>query len=374
MGARGRVAMLGELAEKRLAPTSGLSDRIFSCILCEACKNLCPTGINIPEVIYHGRTRLKKSYSKGRFLSTALKFSSRRMDAAFFILRSLQKLFYQPLYKTGRLRYVPPITSKPFKNGFQFYKFRSGNLRKIKKIGRIAIFTGCNINYFYPELGDALLNILLTKGYEIVVFKGEVCCGAPMRSLGLEQEALSLAKKNIELFNKTRVEAILSMCPTCTMVIKHQYPILIGDSRNGTGNSITNILDVNEFFIKYDIAKGLKITPRAVTYHDPCHLRYGMGVKTEPREILKDIQGIKLVEMEDADKCCGFGGLFSLSFKDLSKSIGRKKIDNIYNTSADTVVTSCPGCMTQLEDLKRETNTNINIMHIVEVLDEAMHE
>jgi len=373
MGARGRVAMLGELSEKRLAPTKRLSEKIFSCILCETCKDLCPTGINIPEVIYHGRTRLKNSYNKGRLLSTVLKFSMPRMNTVFFLLRGLQKLFFQPFHKAGRyvvatrfrdsfmgkLRYVPPITSKPFKNSVQVHK-------SIKKISRIAIFAGCNINYFYPHLGDALLNVLLTKGYEVVVTKGEVCCGAPMRSLGLEQEASSLARKNIDLFNKMRVEAIISMCPTCTMVIKQQYPLLVGDS-------IPNIMDINEFLIKYNFAKGLKIAHRVVTYHDPCHLRYGIGIKIEPRKILKGIQGINFVEMQNANGCCGFGGFFSLCFNNLSMSIGRKKMDNINNTPADTVVTSCPGCMMQLEGLKRETGTEIDIMHIVEVLDEAMH-
>jgi glycolate oxidase iron-sulfur subunit len=359
MGARGRIAMLGELRKKRFLPTKRLSERIFSCILCEACRELCPTGINIPEIIYHGRTELRGSYIWGRLLGMVLKFSLSRMDTVFFILRGLQKLFYQPLYRKGRLRYFPMIVSKPFKNNFQVYK-------SIKKINRIALFVGCNINYLYPHLGKALLDILLAKGYEVVVVKGEVCCGAPMRSLGLEQEASLLAKKNVELFKKMRVEAILSMCPTCTMVIKHHYPLLIGEG-------ITNIMDVNEFFIKYNIAKGLKIVPKVVTYHDPCRLRYGLGIKVEPRRILKDIQGIKLVEMQNADECCGFGGFFSLCFKDLSKTIGRKKIDNIYNTWADIVVTSCPGCMMQLEDLKKETDIKISIMHVVEVVNEAMH-
>jgi len=359
MSARGRVAMLEGISGKYLSPGKGVANGIFSCVLCEACKEICPVGINIPEVIYHARGNLKKSFRKGNILRKAVQFSVPRMDTAFTILRGLQKYFYTPLCRTGKLRHIPQITSTPFRNSFQVYKNRN-------RVGRIAIFAGCSVNYLYPRIGVALLNILLTKQYEVIILKGEVCCGAPMRALGLEDEALRLAEKNIELFKNMRAEAILSLCPTCTMVIKQQYPSL-------TGNIMQNIMDVNEFFARYSVAKGLQTAPRVFTYHDPCHLSYGLGITEEPRKIILDIGGSTLVEMKGAAECCGFGGLFSACFKDMSLKIGRKKIDNIKSTSADTVVTSCPGCMMQLEALKKETNSGVHVMHMAEVVDEAMH-
>lgn len=359
MGARGRVALLGELGSGHLGPTGILADKIFSCMLCGACKNLCPTGINIPEVIYQGRSVLKDSYKKGRLLRSLLKHSISRLDTIIPLIRLYQKLIHTPLHKAGLLPYIPEISSKPFNKRAQVYK-------KIKKIGRVAIFAGCSVNYFYPNLGNALSNILLSKGYEVVVFKGESCCGAPLRSIGLEEEAISLAKKNIEHFNKVHAEAIISMCPTCTMVIKEQYPVL-------TGSTISNIMDVNEFLLKINIASDLEIDPAVFTYHDPCHLSYGPGITDEPRQILKGIKGVEFIEMNNANECCGFAGFFSVQYKDISDEIGRKKIDNIINTSAETVVTSCPGCVMQLETLKKDGRAKFNVKHIVEVIDEAMH-
>lgn len=359
MGARGRVAMLGELCSERLAPSRGMADRIFNCILCGACKGLCPLGINIPEMIYHGRTLLKDSYRKGNLLNKAMQYSASGMDTAFSLLSVLQKILYRPLYRSGKLRYMPAVTSHPFKNGIQVHK-------NTKKIGRVAIFTGCQINYLYPHLGEALVNILLTKRYEVIVFKGEVCCGAPMRGAGLEDEARVVARKNIDTFKMTRAEAVISMCPTCTNTIRSEYPELAGDT-------IPNIMDVNEFFIKNNITEGLSLPPEVITYHDPCHARYGMKMTKEPRDILKSIKGVEFAEMKNADECCGFGGLFSMNYKDLSRSIGNKKFENINNTHAGTVVTSCPGCVMQLEDIKRETGSAVKIKHIVEVVDEAMH-
>lgn len=359
MSARGRIAMLGEVYGGRMSPTGGLADKIFSCMLCGACKNLCPTGIDIPEAMYKGRTELMRSYKKGRFLGKALKLSIAKLDSAFSLLRFIQKLLHQPFEGAAGLRSIPPVTSRPFHRNVQVYK-------NVKKIGRVAIFAGCSVNYFYPDLGNALLRILLSKKYEAVVFRGEVCCGAPLRSLGLEEEAAKLARQNIDHFNRVRAEAIISMCPTCTMVIKDQYPVL-------TGDTISNIIDVNEFMLRYDIASGLEMEPRVVTYHDPCHLSHGMGIREEPREILKSIKGIEMSEMRHADECCGFAGLFSMLFKDIAKTIASNKMENIRNTSADTVVTSCPGCVMQLEGLRREQDENISVKHIVEIIDEAMH-
>ncbi|MBI5740149.1 MAG: (Fe-S)-binding protein [Nitrospirae bacterium] len=350
MGARGRVALLGELEEDRLPPTKKLAEKIFSCMLCGACRNLCPTGINIPEVVYQGRTRLKDSFSRGFLLKTALKYAASRMDPAFKALRLIQK--------TGIIPYLPEVTSEPFKNGFQVY-------RQKKKTGRAAIFAGCSVNYFYPGLGRALSRILYARGYEVVVFKGELCCGAPLRSAGLTVEAVSIAKRNVEHFSRVRAEAIISMCPTCTTVIRDQYPLLAGDT-------ISNIMDINEFLVKHDIVTGLEISPAVVTYHDPCHLNYGLGITDEPRRVLRGIKGVEFAEMRGARECCGFAGSFSLHFRGLSKDIGKRKMENIIDTGADTVVTSCPGCVMQLEDLERASNTGIKIKHIVEVIDEAM--
>jgi glycolate oxidase iron-sulfur subunit len=359
MGARGRIAMLEALGEEKLEPTKELAEKIFSCMLCGACSDKCPTGIDIPEMIYHGRTLLKNSYRRNRFFRTALKYSISRLDTVLSILRTGRKVLHLPLMKTGMLRNVPEITSRPFKKRVRVYK-------NIKKISRIIIFAGCSVNYFYPDLGEALSSILFTKGYEVVVFPGESCCGAPLRSLGLEKEASRLAEKNIEHFSKSRADAIVSLCPTCMMSIKEQYPLL-------AGRTIPNIMDLNEFIIKHDITEGLEIDPMTVTYHDPCHLSNGLGIHEEPRNVLKSIRGIELAEMKGSGECCGFAGLFSAQFREISESIGRKKIDSISETSAGTVVTSCPGCILQLDKMKDVTGADLKVRHVVEIIDEAMH-
>ncbi|MBI5025707.1 MAG: (Fe-S)-binding protein [Nitrospirae bacterium] len=372
MGTRGRLALLKALRDGRLRATSVMANMVFSCILCGACKGLCPTGVDILEVIYHGRAKLKGAFRRGYFLTAITKLSVSRMDYIFSILRNFQKVIYPVLYRSGMMRYVPEIAQHPFKERVQVYKVGTTRFREGRTVGRVAIFAGCSVNYFYPTLGEALLRVLLKKGYEVIVLKGEVCCGAPMRALGLEEDAATLAKKNVELFGKMRSEAILTMCPTCAMTIKNEYPIMIGDS-------IDRVMDINQFFVEKGIAEGLKVEKRIAAYHDPCHLRYGLGIKEEPRALLRNIKGLELIEMEDSE-CCGFGGLFNMSFKNLSRRIGHRKLRAFTNTGANTFITSCPGCMMQLEDIKRSPGksgaapANVRIMHIVELVDEALRE
>jgi glycolate oxidase iron-sulfur subunit len=175
--------------------------------------------------------------------------------------------------------------------------------------GRVAVFTGCSINFIYPQLGESLINVLHTLGYEVILPAGEVCCGAPLRTLGLEEEAAAMAEKNLDLFGKLHVDAVLSLCPTCTLTIKKEYPKLVG-------RGIENALDISEFItdkLKAFPFSDLSAHIKTAFYHDPCHLKYGLGITKEPRQIIGNA-GIDLMDAEE-NRCCGFAGLFSFSNK-----------------------------------------------------------
>ena len=370
MGARGRLYILQAIEEKRLEPTTRASDKLFSCIQCGACSTLCPTGIDVAEAIYHGRTILRKENRKRRFIGSLSRSSIKRIGLATSILRPIQKLLYPALLRKGIVNPIPEIAPVPFRERFKVYK--EGG----KRIGRIAIFVGCSINYLYPSLGESLLRVLLRLGYEVVVLKGEVCCGAPLRTFGFEEDAIKMAEKNIEVFEKVRAEAVVTMCPTCAVMLKMHYPELLG-------KGIDNVLDINQFLI--DRLPEAKVSKRVVTYFDPCHLRYGLNVTEEPRRILKAIDGIEYREMKNPPACCGFGGFFSINFRGLSNRIGDKLAGYISQTGPHVLATSCPGCMMHIEGAlqrigsERRTKkskdlleTPIEVMHMVEVIEEAI--
>lgn len=353
MSARGRLVLLLGLSAGQLKPSRILNDRIFSCILCGACSGLCPSGVDIPEAIYHGRNLLIRSDTGRRYLRFLTKFSTRRPKLSFRLLRMTQHILFPYLLKKGILLFKPEIPESTLKDGHQVFKVS-------KKRGRVAIFTGCIVNFLYPHLGESLINVLQRLDYEVVLPAGEVCCGMPLRSLGLEEEAKRFAKKNIEIFGRLNLEAVLSLCPTCTHAITIEYPKLIGEG-------IEKATDISSFLLDKLAPSSSLLSPHtaSATYHDPCHLSYGLGIKKEPREIIKKI-GINLIETK-GERCCGFGGIFSLSSRELSQGLLDQCIMDYTEIEAETILTSCPGCMMQL----RGGIHNKPVFHLIEVIEEA---
>ncbi|NCO83041.1 MAG: hypothetical protein COZ31_05120 [Nitrospirae bacterium CG_4_10_14_3_um_filter_44_29] len=354
MGARGRLALLRGLLLQELKPTPLLNEKIFSCILCEACSGVCPNGVDITENIYRGRNMLKQSDKKRRYLRLLAKFFIRNPDLSCKMLQMSQYVLFPYLSKKGIIPSNFKLSKYPFKERAQVYKVA-------KKRGRVAVFTGCAANFLYPHLGLSLINILLKLGYEVIAPGGEVCCGMPLRALGLEEEARELAKRNMRIFGKLKVEAVLSLCPTCVTMIKKQYPKIIN-------SGISNAVDVSSFLLeRLDLAQPSLFSRKyaTVTYHDPCHLIYGLGIKDEPRKMLKKI-GVNVVEKKEKG-CCGSGGLFSLTNKDISGRLLKRQAESCLKTGAAAVVTACPGCMMQLS----KAITKMPVFHIIELIEAA---
>jgi len=355
MGARGRLSLLLGLSSGRLTPSQILNDRIFSCTLCGACAGLCPLGVDVKEIIYHGRNILKRNDPKRRSLRILTKFFVNRPKLGFKLLSMSQSILFPFLSKTGFLPFKTELPDRQLRDSSHVVTVRN-------KKGRVAVFTGCSINFIYPHLGESLINVLNLLGYEVVLPGGEFCCGAPLRTLGLEEEAIKCASRNYDLFSKLNVEAVLSLCPTCTLTLKKEYTGLIG-------KGIDNALDISEFFMgKLDAlsSSGPSTFISNALYHDPCHLQYGLGIKKEPREIIRST-GVNLLD-SGGDLCCGFAGLFCFSNKGLSKALLSKCLGEYEKTDAAAIITSCPGCILQLS---REVR-NKPVLHLIEVVEEAL--
>lgn len=375
MGARGRLTLLRGLLSGQLKPSPLLKERIFSCILCGACEKLCPPEVGITEAIYHGRKLLHPLDRRIKYLGHLMRFSVRRPMLSFRIAKTLQHIGVSPQNildvlgtpyrrprreknaasaERGILPFTLTIPDSPLRDHRQVYKPE-------RKIGRVALFTGCSTNFLYPHLGISLINVLLRLGYEVVLPTGEVCCGAPFRSLGLEDDAVELAKKNHETFSKLNAEAILSLCPTCIISIKTHYPNLIG-------KGLEKAMDVSRFLMNK--LGSLELSPlrhmKSATYHDPCHLNYSLGIRKEPRELIQRA-GVELIEAR-GEGCCGFGGVFTLHNPDLSKDLRDKRVDAYAGTGAEALVTACPGCMMQLSAGIKDRP----VYHVVELVEKAI--
>jgi glycolate oxidase iron-sulfur subunit len=355
MTARGRLALLWALSSGQCTPSKVLYDRVFSCTLCGQCTASCPLGVDIKELIYHGRTLLMKSDPNRKILRLLTRTFLRRAKLGFKVLGLTQHLVLPYLSKKKLIPDSLEVPDTSLKERFQVFTV-------LKKRGRVAVFAGCTVNFLLPHLGEALIHVLFTLGYEVILLPGEVCCGAPFRTLGLEKEAVRCAEKNTEIFNKLHVDALLSLCPTCILTLKSQYPGLIG-------KGIPYATDISSFLadkIDDSVFPPLPLDNRKIKFHDPCHLRYGLGIEKEPRDIL-GMLGIELLKSNGVG-CCGFAGTFSLSFPDLSQGMLAGCMKEYAAQGTEMLITACPGCMLQLN----KSFAGKPVLHLIEVIEESL--
>lgn len=381
LGGRGTVftAFHGDLEK---AQDAGL----FLCIGCQKCLDTCAVGMRTPEMV----TRLRAKVVEEKGLEWAKKYvfnilAENKLPKYIKLARTFQDLGLKrkPDGKSATMRFnmasmgipsdrlVPTLADKTFAETVKNRKLVENPKMKV------AFFAGCMVNYIKPELGVDLLNVLETQGIEVKTYKEEACCGLPALMSGGVAEAKKLAKQNIELFTKDDFAYLLFVCPSCATTVKKEWAKFL---EKETDSNLVNkfreltekIMDINEFLVKVLNLKPPKQSLKAkVTYHDPCHLVRGLEVKDEPRKLLQSILGVELVELEDSDSCCGFGGSFSLFYYDLAKRINLEKVNKIKATGADYLVTSCPGCMMHIADGIHRTGSKQKVAHIVEVLAQA---
>lgn len=240
---------------------------------------------------------------------------------------------------------------------------------------RVLYYAGCLIQRFYQEIGHFSVNVLRKNNVDVIV-QEEKCCGIQALASGHLDGARKLAKWNINSFLQQKVKAIVTSCPTCSMVLK-EYPWLF---RKEGGKILEKAIDISQrvYDLTDFLANEIEFDPpaknvrRRITYHDPCHLNYAQGIANEPRKLIQSMKGIEYVEMERPDLCCGFGGFFSFEHFDLSANINDRLIEQILKTKAEVVIDACPPCILKLrEGLQRRKIKGIEIQHIAQLLSEA---
>lgn len=226
---------------------------------------------------------------------------------------------------------------------------------------KIAFFTGCMVDYKFSETGHKLVKILKENGIDIDVPEGQVCCGSPLLRTGQTDIVQNLVDINKEVFKD--YDTIITICSGCGATLKNNHPEL---------GSKLNVMDISEFLVdKIDTSK-LKPVDMKVTYHDPCHLGRGQGIKDQPREIIEMIPSVEFEEMLYPCQCCGAGGGIKSGRPEIAMDLSKSKAKMIKDTGADAVITICPFCKLNLRDgLDAMDYGNIESLHILELLDKA---
>ncbi|MDW7674368.1 MAG: LUD domain-containing protein [Bacillota bacterium] len=332
------------------------------CIQCGKCKEICPGKIDIPRLILELRKKITKE--KGQPFAQKMIFESVLTNRRRFhsLLRMASKTQGLVGAKDGYIRHLPlffsDLTANRSLPAVAEVPFRD-LIKKPQKInnkkGKVVFYGGCLIDFVYPEVGEAVVKVMNSEGYEVLFPEEQTCCGAPAKYSGVEEVAKLLAKQNLDALLEVEADYVISACPTCTGALTHDFlEQCHGDPvyKVKAEKLAAKTRDFSHLIHELKSAKGEfgKVVENGekITYHDSCHLKRALGIFKEPRELLTGIAGCDVVEMNGSDVCCGMGGSYMVKFPELSKPILELKLKNIAAANTAVVAMDCPGCMLQI--------------------------
>ncbi len=361
------------------------SDEIQSlCIQCGNCTQFCPAKIDIPGLILELRRRI--AVERGQSIAQKAIFSVVNNRRLFHSMLRTASLAQKPLKKDGFIRHLPfflsdmtefrslpAIADVPLRDKFP-------QIAQPKCKEKAAFYSGCLIDFAYPEMGEAVVKILNKAGIEVLFPEEQTCCGAPARFSGAYEVAAKNAADNIDALLKDNVDYVVSACPTCTVALRLDF--ISNFESLGQTDALPRARELAAKAVDFStLVKKLVDEGRLtfkegqqlgkVTYHDSCHLKRTLNVSQEPRELLTKA-GYEISEMYEADMCCGMGGSYSLKLPEISAPILERKLTNIKATGAPLVAMDCPGCVMQIRGGLDKDGAQIKVEHTAQRLAEKL--
>lgn len=234
----------------------------------------------------------------------------------------------------------------------------------------VTLFVQCLVDGIYPEVGEAMVTIFNKLGISVNCPLDQTCCGQPAFNAGYRKAARVAAKRFIEIFEDA--ESIVCPSGSCVNMVKNDYgelfkddpkwferAIQVGQRTFELSQYIVDILKIDDIGASYD---------GKVTYHDSCHLLRGLGISEQPRRLIRNIKSVELVEMKDSDRCCGFGGTFSIKYPVISTAMVDDKVHNIIASGADTVTGCDVSCLMNIQGRLSRIGSSVKTLHIAQLL------
>jgi len=356
------------------------------CIGCRKCTTICPGKIDIPGLIEELRTRAVKEHGLPFAVKTVFEnvISNRKLFHSLLRVASLgQKPFqsgdfirHLPLFMAGltKDRSLPAIADAPLRD--RVNKITKKLAAPAKKV---AFFSGCNIDFVFPETGESVYKVLQDLNIQVVFPEDQGCCGKPVIGMGDAETTKKIARRNIAAFEEADVDCVIAACPSCTETLHVTYAELLKDDPQWAERAKNFGHKVREFsqFVAEEYEKAGRLTGQSaggtkVTMHDSCHMKRVLEIHEEPRKLLENAEGYELVEMKDCDKCCGMAGAFGIKYAELSAPILKQKVQNIKDSGAQVVAVGCPACMMQIGGGLDKQAPEIKVKHIADILAEGI--
>jgi glycolate oxidase iron-sulfur subunit len=383
---RGRIQQMIRVDEGTAPVNATFVDHIDKCLDCRACETACPSGVEYGKLVEFARARIERDYKRPFLSRVARNFAYRRLlphpwRIAFVarLLRLYQRAGLQTLArKSGLLRafglaereMLLPRVDDNFFFRFLGNTFPPSGQRRAK----VAFFGGCVAQVTFSTLNEATVRVLTANGCEVVVPREQVCCGALASHAGAREAARELARRNLKAFAAEEFDGILTNAAGCGSTLK-EYSHLFspGEPEYQAAKEFeSRVRDVAEFLATLGMVAPLKPTPSRVTYQDSCHLLHGQKVREAPRNLIRAIPEVELVELPYSDICCGSAGVYNITQTEASLELLAEKMHHAASTRAKTIITSNPGCLLQMRAGAELHKTGQQVLHVMELLDRAL--
>ncbi len=378
---RGRIYLMRSVVDERLALTPEVRGHLELCLDCRACETACPSGVQYGRLIEPFKVAIHnqagasedRSWVEKLILRHLFPYSG-RVRLALAPARWMQKLGLMSFAeKSGATRLLPASLRRMQAMLPELAASGSRLPEVLPALGtrraRVALFTGCVADAMFPETNRATARVLRRNGCEVVVPRGQVCCGALHYHSGEEGPAIECARRNMDIFLAGDVDAIITNAAGCGAMLKEYRHLLPGDERAAGFDA--KVRDISEFLVELGPIAPTVAVNATVAYHDACHLCHAQRVRAQPRRLLSMIPGLKLKPLEESELCCGAAGTYNLTQPAMSERLGARKMDCIEATGAEVVATGNVGCILQIARKVRERGRAIRVVHPVDLLDAA---
>ncbi len=332
--ARNRINLIKAVLIDNSWPVNAkVKEIIDCCLLCTNCVRTCSCQVPIDEIVVAARSKIQKGFEIRKTVTKKI-LTTRRFAGMLCRIGSVVTSLGFPL------KDLPVLAQEPFEKKYSGIYPCRGEPR-----AKVAYFVGCATNFLYPDTGQSVVKVLNQNGIEVIIPTGQVCCGLPVIAEGDLESARKMIERNIQIFARLEVDAIITDCTSCGMMFKTKASKLLPEELATVAKAVADkFWEATDYLNTMGLTQKPKLLAEKFTYHVPCHHGWASTVKDAPRHLLAQIPEAEIDEMEKPESCCGAGGAFFLSHRELSEKIRSQKIQRIKNTNAATVVTQCPVC------------------------------
>jgi len=381
---RGRIYLMRALTDGRIEMDAQVRRHLDLCLDCRACESACPSGVQYGKLIEPFRIHLAKTAGSSDNLSFLQRFLlfqftpyARRMRWALAPARFLQWSRLEALLKKIGFFRLLPRSLRQLQAMLPRLRPHYGRLPEVlpaegKRRARVALFTGCAADAFFPETNLATARVLQKNGCEVWTPRSQVCCGALHYHAAREEPARQFAGVNCDTFLAQAPEgmdAIIVNAAGCGAMLKDYGHLLHDTPASEDGARFAGkVRDITEFLIELGPVRPEHPLKMRAVYHDACHLCHGQQIRKQPRQLLEMIPGLDLVPLNETEICCGAAGSYNLTQPEMAERLGQRKARNILAAGAEAVFTGNVGCLLQIGRYLREQRPGLWIAHPVDAL------